>query len=86
MKNITIEQDPLAPPTYQPDVRWQAERAWLKEYKAEYAGEWVALDGGKLIAHGKDARSVYEAARTAGINLPLVVLIESDTELPFAGW
>lgn len=31
------------------------ERAWLNAHRDEYLGQWVALDGDRLIAHGTDA-------------------------------
>jgi hypothetical protein len=63
-----------------------AELRWLREHRLEYAGEWVALDGDKLVAHGVSAKQVYEAARMSGIDLPLVTQIEAADELPFGGW
>ena len=60
-------------------------RRWLKEYQHEFAGEWVALDGERLIAHGPDAAAVYATADADGAYLPLVTyLLPADTP-PFAG-
>jgi hypothetical protein len=50
--------------------------AWLNEHRAEFGGQWVALDGNRLIAHGPDADAVFTAARTDGAYLPLVTYIE----------
>ncbi|MEW6129672.1 MAG: DUF5678 domain-containing protein [Acidobacteriota bacterium] len=61
------------------------EMEWLKAHRAEYAGQWVALDGEHLIAHGTNSQAVREAARRSGIRLPLIVQVESD-DLPFGGW
>jgi hypothetical protein len=49
---------------------------WLSEHAREYAGQWVALDGDRLIAHGPDARDVYAAADADGAYLPLVTRVE----------
>lgn len=62
------------------------EQQWLKEHSQEFAGEWVALDGDKLIYHGANAREVYEVARKSGVKRPLVVEVEKDNGLPFGGW
>ena len=35
------------------------ERAWIEAHRDEYLGQWVALDGDRLIAHGSDAKKVY---------------------------
>lgn len=63
------------------------ETRWLAEHGREYAGQWVALDGDRLLAHGESAREVYEAVHASEVRLPLVVLVEADDEsLPFGGW
>ena len=62
------------------------EREWLKEHRHEYIGQWVALDGDRLISHGTNAREVSEAARAAGVTTPFLAHIDPDDELPFGGW
>ena len=52
-----------------------AEQHWLREQGNHYTGEWVALDGGRLLSHGLDAKSVYTEARSAG-----VAIVEEATE------
>lgn len=59
---------------------------WLAEHAREYAGQWVALDGDRLIAHGPDAREVYAAANASGVWLPLVDLVEDPDAPPWAGF
>jgi uncharacterized protein DUF5678 len=56
---------------------------WLRLHSKEYGGEWVALDGGRLIAHGPDAIDVYAAAEADGAYLPLIDYIEPADALPF---
>lgn len=62
------------------------ERRWLAEHGREYAGQWVALDGDRLLAHGERASEVYAAVRESGVQLPLVVRIDPSDRLPFGGW
>lgn len=72
---------------HSPDsLRFEREMQWLNEHRAEYAGQWVALDGDHLISHSDNAREVFAAAELAGVRLPLVVRVESPDELPFGGW
>jgi hypothetical protein len=69
--------------------RAQAEKRWLAENSDQYTGEWVALDGDRLLAHGDDAQSVYRTSRIAlarSGRVPLVVLIQGADALPFGGW
>ncbi len=62
------------------------ELRWIEEHRAEYAGQWVAVRGDKLLSSGSDGREVYEAARAAGDERPFVTRVEPIGELPFAGW
>jgi hypothetical protein len=64
----------------------ERERAWIEKNRDEYLNQWVALDGDRLLAHGSDARAVYQAARTAGVHAPYVMRVEPRDELPFGGW
>ncbi len=59
---------------------------WLAKESAPYAGQWVALDGGRLVAHGAELASVSAAARAAGADRPLVTHLPPEGELPFGGW
>ncbi|MGI9073511.1 MAG: DUF5678 domain-containing protein [Bryobacteraceae bacterium] len=57
---------------------------WLSENRNRYRGQWIALQGARLLATGKTAKEVY--ARVLDERPPaLVVKIEAE-ELPFAGW
>ena len=64
----------------------EQERAWLEVHRDEYLGEWVALDGDRLLAHGADARKVYEAARDQGIQAPFVERVQPKVDAFMAGW
>ena len=56
---------------------------WLRLHSKEYGGEWVALDGSRLIAHGPDAMDVYAAAVADGAYLPMIKYIEPADAPPF---
>src|SRR5713226_2283129 len=58
------------------------ERDWLIEHSTEYAGQWVALDGGQLVAEGSRARDVLEKARALGHDQPLLVHVAERSALP----
>jgi hypothetical protein len=69
-----------------PDVVYRKrEYRWMKEHKNEYAGQWVALDGDHLIAHGSSARKVLEEADKLGAKLPFIARVDSPDDLPFTG-
>jgi Family of unknown function (DUF5678) len=58
---------------------------WIHEHRQEFDGQFVLLDGDKLLAHGKDAKPLYAEARSKGIETPLVHRVKAN-ELPFGGW
>lgn len=59
--------------------------AWIKANRAAYAGQWVCLDGDRLISRGSEAKSVYAEADARGVIAPFIEYIEKEN-LPFGGW
>jgi hypothetical protein len=57
----------------------QEERRWLADHHDElerhHAGEWLAVDGYKLIAHGYNLTEVLDEARASGAPNPLVTAV-----------
>lgn len=78
-KPLDQRREPIPEPDMRPAF------AWLTEHGREYAGQWVALDGGRLIASGDDARAVYALADADGAYLPLVTLVDDPDAPPYAG-
>ena len=70
---------PIRMPDPEPSQRW------MNEHAREYGGQWVALDGDRLIAHGENAEEVFAAADADGAYLPLVTYIQPADAPPFAG-
>ncbi|HXG66495.1 MAG TPA: DUF5678 domain-containing protein [Blastocatellia bacterium] len=62
------------------------ELRWLAKHRDEFIGQWVALDGDRLLSHGTDAREVYNQARALGVEAPVLVEVRPADELPFGGW
>jgi|SRR6185369_6928786 len=58
---------------------------WLHENRERYSGQWVALDGDRLIASGPTAKEVYSKAKTQGVEIPFVELVTKDDAVPFTG-
>ena len=59
---------------------------WLKDNRNEYSNQWVALDGGTLLAAGREAKAVFDRARHSGVSRPLIVRVEPADAPPFGGW
>jgi len=62
------------------------ETEWLLKNSKDYKGQWVVLDGDRLISHGQTAREVFDVARALGLCAPYVIHIPSGQDLPFGGW
>ena len=61
------------------------ENQWVKDHKHEYAGQWVALDGDRLVTASPIQQEVWDTVSTDGSTLPLVLRIPSPDDLPFIG-
>jgi len=57
---------------------------WLVENRPRFPGQWIALEGERLLAVGKTAKDVFSKVADRPTP-PLVVRIDKE-ELPFAGW
>jgi hypothetical protein len=62
------------------------ELAWITQHRREYQGEWVVLDGNRLIGHGTDPGPLVERARAQGVERPLVTRIEEEPIASTGGW
>jgi Family of unknown function (DUF5678) len=82
---VTLLSRPIGPPSSRA-AETSPELRWLAEHRQEYAGQFVALDGERLVAHGTNPRAVYCAARSAGLDIPSILRVELEPELPFGGW
>ena len=66
-----------------PERDFSRENEWLEKNRDEYDGQWVALDGGKLIAADSDGKKVAEKVRELGINGAYVVFVEGSNHPRF---
>jgi hypothetical protein len=58
---------------------------WLHENREKYSGQWVALDGDRLIANGSTAQEVYSKAKAEGVEIPFVELVTDRESVLFTG-
>ncbi len=68
------------------DQKRTLEIQWLADHRAEYAGQYVALNGHTLLCHGKNGREVLQKAKEMGFPTPYIVRIDPRDDLPFGGW
>jgi len=61
------------------------ENEWLRQHRDEYAGQWVALDGDRLLGHSLRFEDVARAADEAGVPDALFFIVEGSQPPPFAG-
>lgn len=65
---------------------FKAEMQWISENREKYRGQFVALDGGRLLAHGPDELQVIREANLAGVKTPFTSYIETEAEEFSIGW
>ncbi len=58
---------------------------WLHENREKYSGQWVALDGDRLMASGPTAKEVYSKAKAEGVEIPFVELVTDQEPVPSTG-
>jgi hypothetical protein len=60
--------------------RRMAELAWRRanpEALNAFQGEWVALEGDRIVGHSRNAGDAIKQARAAGVRVPYVFLVEA---------
>ena len=71
---------PIVPPE-EFASKWEQNRRWLEQHQTQFAGQWVALDGERLIASGHSAQEVYATLKNAGICGSMVLRVEHPDDL-----
>jgi len=69
-----------------PPVDRARELNWLAEHRHEYLGQWIVLDGDRLLGHGPDPNPLVESARASGSPRPLVIHVRDESEPATGGW
>lgn len=59
---------------------------WMKAHREEYAGQYVALDGDRLVGQGRTLAEAHTQARQNGVNDPFLVRLTSESEVLCGGW
>jgi hypothetical protein len=59
---------------------------WLEQHRTEFAGQWVALQGGNLIAHSTDGEALIIPVRQSGARNPFIVFVEPPGTELFVGF
>jgi hypothetical protein len=61
------------------------ELAWTAQPDLSYRGQWVALQGSEVIAHGKNGHAVAACARSKNILSPFLFFVADPDSTPFVG-
>ena len=84
---VTITDD--APKEVHKEVPYNfriAELAWLRAHRHEYLGEWVAIEGDRLVSHGLNAVAVRDEAWRKGFEHPLFASIAKEDGPTWSGF
>jgi uncharacterized protein DUF5678 len=63
--------------------QFREETQWLAKNRSRFAGQWIALQGSRLLAVGATAREVF--LKVADEKTPPLVILVDNGEPPFAG-
>ncbi|MGH9938054.1 MAG: DUF5678 domain-containing protein [Blastocatellia bacterium] len=89
LREFEAERHQQAQPTNGGAVEYHhrgREMGWLSEHRREYIGQWVALDGDRLISHNEDLGKVYDEARAQGVQVPFTAFMEDPDQPSMGGW
>ena len=67
-------------PPQHSNADWISPMEWLRMNRERYRGQWVGLDGGRLVAHESEAFEVFAAVRAKGIPLPFITFIPEEAK------
>lgn len=59
---------------------------WIKKHHAEYAGKYVALKDGELIASGKTIKEADLKAKEKGVKNTMLTYLPREDEELWGGW
>lgn len=65
------------------------ENEWLRQHRDKYRGQWVVLDGDRLVGHAANTNeldALVQQARGEGVRSPFVELIPEDDEPIWMMW
>ena len=65
---LTLEENPSSWLSTGPVNERREEMQWLAKESGPYAGQWVALDGPRLVAHGSQLAAVSAEAKAGVIH------------------
>ncbi|MBI4751138.1 MAG: hypothetical protein HY774_21885 [Acidobacteria bacterium] len=67
------------------EIRRQQHLAWLKANREQYGGQYVALDGDRLVATGRNFPEAATAAKHAGVENAFVSFVHPPDYVGYTG-
>ena len=62
---------------------------WMRKHPEKlraYAGQYIVVEGTRIVAHGADAGRVVRAARRRGVTIPFILFLEKpDPDMIYVG-
>jgi hypothetical protein len=68
-----------------PNTERTAEMSWFAHPDPQFIGKWVVLEGDRVLVSGSTAKTVYDQAKSQGIEVPFVAYVSPRRDDSFAG-
>jgi len=79
---LTWEVKRPTAPSRQREIEWLSSNT---DTLYDYQGNWIAVEGDKIVAWGSDEVDVEMQAKTKGVKVPLLFRVPAETDKPFIG-
>ena len=73
-------------PEQEQSAHRKAEMEWIGANAHRHRGQWIALQGSELLAHGPNAKAVRAEALRKGVAHPLFYHVPEDLGEPSISW
>lgn len=72
------------PTSHKDPLRYRKrEIQWITSHRSLYAGQWVVVEGDRLIAADPDGQKAFLEAKAAGVEVPFLIHVRAEEALPF---
>ena len=80
-----VSSSAASPDSDAAEIMRQRRAQWLKTHRDEFGGQYVALDGDRLVGTGRNFHEALQAARALGVAQSFVTYLPKTDEIGYMG-